>query len=193
MRLITTIAMLLLVMACVPVSRQPVTPHDAGGLDSRLFGAWYWAADDEYGYVHIGTHWKTGLLRVVMIDHRADGRLERNEYQGHSSQVDGHGYLNLQKIHSGGADADYLIVRYVIDDQGLGIALMEEEQLRKDIEQGALAGTIDGASERITADSRALMAYLLQKDAQLYPSSVYLKPLPRPAPTLAPEPDSRMD
>ena len=181
MRAITVISLLLSLLACVPVSQHPVTPHDPTAMDSRLYGVWYWAEKDEYGYVHIGTDWKTGLLRLVMLDHRADGRLSRSEYQGHSSMLAKCRYLNLQEVRDDGVDEDYLIVKYVIDGQGLGVAMMEDKILREDIQQGHLAGTVDKSTERITASGQALQAYLGAKDKALFPEMAFLTRLPQPA------------
>lgn len=178
------LCLLLSLTACVPLSQHPVKPHDATTMDSRLYGVWYWADDDEYGYVHIGTDWETGLLRLVMLDHRADGRLSRDEYQGHSSISAEHRYLNLQEVTDDGVDEDYLIIKYVIDGQGLGIAMMDSEVLREDIEKRRLAGMVERNSERITASGLALQAYLAAKDKTLFPKTAYLSRLPWPAPTV---------
>lgn len=180
MRIVAVCCLFLSLLACVPVSQHPVTPPDGTAMDTRLYGVWYWADEGEYGYVHIGIDRESGLLRLEMIDHRDDGRMSLSEYQGHSSLAGGHRYLNLQERKDAGPETDYLIAKYVIDDQGLGIALMGDGVLRKDIEEGVLAGTIAKSQERITADSKALQAYLQQKDAVLFPEMSYLKPLPRP-------------
>lgn len=191
MRFSAVFCLLVSLLGCIPVSQHPVTPHDATLMDTRLYGVWYWAEDNEYGHVHIGIDSDSGLLRLEMIDHRDDGRMSLSEYQGHSSQAGAHHYLNLREVKDCDVNADYLIVKYVIDAQGLGIALMEDDILRKDIEQGSLAGTNDKSSARITADSKTLQRYLQQKDSALFPRTAYLKRLPRPEPTVAVQTNAR--
>ncbi|MBN2428091.1 MAG: hypothetical protein JXK94_07130 [Deltaproteobacteria bacterium] len=168
------IVMLALFLAgCVPCSDNPLTAPGASGGDSALSGTWFWSEEGETGFLHIGTTRESNLLRVLMIDIKDDGKLNRMEFAGHSSLLQGQRYLNLMPLNSESECNGYWFVKYDFEGENLALYVMAVAVMEGAVKSGELPGVVndDGgsASIRITASQKELQAFVLNHDLLLFP------------------------
>ncbi|HOI96033.1 MAG TPA: hypothetical protein PK250_15120 [Syntrophobacter fumaroxidans] len=173
---------LAMIFGCVPYSDHPLSAPGQESLDNRLFGTWYSKDEKESVFIHFGFNAKSGLLNVVMVDMRSDGELEYSELNGHNTGIDGASYLSLKWAKPEEEDADgYLFVKYVVDEKGLGICIVELDVVEKGIVSGEIKGEITkrrlSSSVRIKDTSENLRAFVKKHDRELFPEMQYLSKL----------------
>ena len=137
MRLFLILVSIVFVLGCVPYSENPLTPANEETTDSSLIGTWFWKDENESGYIHIGRYEKLKMLRLIMLDYDRDDELEISEFSGHTSLLDGNTYLNLKQVRPVQEEiSGYLIVKFAVSSESLGIALMDREVVENCSENG---------------------------------------------------------
>jgi hypothetical protein len=178
---------ILLLTGCVPYADTPLTDPGEQELDTAIMGTWYWKEAGNRGYLHIGREEDSGLLRCFLMDFDDDGELDLSAYEGHTSQLGGKRYLNVRVVGDNGkAAGGYLLVRYDVRPDALGLHVMESEPVKKAI----TAGTLEGVEKKqegdwvgtlhITADREKLQAFVLENDAVLFSELKYMPRLNLP-------------
>ena len=173
-------ALLIVLAGCVPYSDHPLTEPDKANLDTSIFGTWYWHEESDSGYIHFGTDYSSGLLRVVMLEYGRDGRMDATMYSGHTSFLGGNNYLNLKQTHPQQDDRGYMIIRYRLKNGMFGISLMDNTAAENAIKEGSLKGKIKGYTH-ITEGQPKLQTFILENDEKLYKDTAFLKRLHLPA------------
>lgn len=176
--------LIVLCAGCVPYSDHPLTDPDPETLDSTIFGTWYWTEGDETGYVHIGLHQDPGRLRVLMVELDRDGDLDISEFTGHTSLLNGKTYLNLQWVRPAHEVPGYLLVKYAVQGNSLGIALADPNLFEQAIQSGSLQGSLKNAdrvsSVHIRAGQKQLQQFIVQHDPAIFEEMKYLHQLTLP-------------
>ena len=172
-------------LGCIPYSDNPLTAPGAEKIDLSILGTWFWTNDKESGYIHIGLDRKSRLLRLLMLELERDGELEVSEFSGHTSSLGGNRYLNLKWLHPAQDDpSGYMFVKYGVNPDSLGIALMDCDVVETAIEKGSLRGKVEKHGEslsvRITEGQEKLRKFILRNDKKLFPEMKYVKKLVLP-------------
>lgn len=169
---------------CVPRSEQPLSDPEKAHSDPSILGTWTWHADQEDGYLHIGWDDKSGLLRFVMVDLDGNGGLDVSELIGHTSSLEGNTYLNLKWVHPESDVPGYILAKYAVRDDSLGISLMSPEPVEKAIAGGLIMGKVgDGESSSslcITEEQKGLQEFIIGNDRDLFPETTYMQRLRPP-------------
>lgn len=183
MRNLLLIIAISFVSACVPYSKNPLTNYDSDQMDASIIGTWFWKDDVDTGYIHIGIDEKSKLLKIVMLDIDKKGGLEFTEYSGHSSILNGNKYLNLKSMRTTKAVSEnsrgYLFVKYIVNSESFGIALVNSKEVRKAIKNSTLKGELKNGIW-ITEEQLLLQEFFLEKDKILFPDMQFLKKLKPP-------------
>ncbi len=187
MRSFLILLSIVFVLGCVPYSENPLTPASEETLDSSLIGTWFWKDENESGYIHIGRYEKLKMLRLIMLDYDRDDELEISEFSGHTSLLDGNTYLNLKRVRPVRDETTgYLIVKYAVGSDSLGIALMDRDVVEKAIKGGELKGKVKksnwSSSVYIAEGQKKLQEFILRKNKALFPEMKYLPKLKLPNP-----------
>ena len=176
---------IIFVLGCVPYSDNPITTPDKEQIDSSIFGTWFWADENESGYIHIGLDEKSKLLRLLMLEFERDGEIEVSGFSGHTSSLKGNRYLNLKwMLPAQDKITGYMFIKYVVSPSSLGIALMDSKVAETAIKKGSLKGKVEKdagySSVRITEEQKKLRKFILRKDKELFPEMKYVKKLELP-------------
>lgn len=189
MRHLFLILALVLPLGCVPYSDTPLSAPYAEPVDPAIIGTWYWVEDEETGYLHVGIDEHSKLLRVAMVDLDRAGNLDISEFTGHTSAVDGNHYLNLKWVRpEPDAIPGYMVMKYQVHGDTLGIGLMDRDPVEQAIADGALKGEIIKgdwiSSLHITEGEAKLRAFVAHNDKALFPE---IKDVARLRPPPVPE------
>lgn len=181
MRYLLPILMVVSLLGCVPYSDNPLTDPSEQVLDSSISGSWFWKEDNESGYVHIGLDKESNLLRVVMLEFDKNGELNVSEFSGHTSSWEDNKYLNLRWVCPADENPGYLLVKYQVRDERLGISLMDGSVAEKAIKDGLLKGEV-GDDDRswsihITEEQGKWQQFIGRNDKELFREMVYLRRL----------------
>lgn len=185
MRYFLIIVSLGFLLSCVPYSENPLSEPDPEKIDLSILGTWFWKDENESGYIHIGLDEKSKLLKLVMIDFKSDRELDISEFFGHTSSMEGKNYLNLKWIRPTESKMNgYIFVKYIVDQESLGIALMNSEVVVSAIEGGSLQGKVEKdkffSSIHITEGQKKLQQFILHNDKALFPEIKHLPKLKLP-------------
>lgn len=183
----------ILITGCVPLSDNPLTDRDKENMDSSLYGTWYWKAENESGYLHIGLDHGSKLLRIVMLDIDKQAELELSEFLGHTSVLGENKYLNLKEVSlANKAGSGYLFVKYDTQGDVVAISILGNNTVKKAIEEGKLKGHVIknkwSSSVRVTEDQEKLQRFILENDTELFRETNYLRRIELPV--RAPPPSS---
>jgi hypothetical protein len=165
-----------LLPACLPESRNPVTPVEAAIPDDRLIGLWSGQVADEKIFLHVlkADHNK---LDILVVSHRPDGGGAIDRYQGHISALGDRRFVNLQAVEDStvddsNPDLSFLIVGYdLAGPDRLVTRFLAEQPLVDGIAAGALTGEVTdegealGRSIVLSSDSADLAKYLAAGDS----------------------------
>jgi len=168
-------------LGCVPYSDNPLTNPTEQNIDSSILGTWFWKAENESGYIHIGIDEKSKLLRLIMLDFDKDWELEASEFSGHTSSLEGNKYLNLSPANE---PPGYIFVKYNVNQEVLGISMITTDAIEKGIDNGFLNGEVKkgkwSSSIHITEGQKELQQFILKNDKALFPETKYLQKLKMP-------------
>ncbi len=182
----------LFLAGCVPCSDNPLTapPGEREGT-TALVGTWFWSESGETGFIHIGKDRDSNLMRLLMIDIKENGAMERLEFSGHPSFLQGNRYLNLKQADPEARCGGYLFVKYGLEKDALVLHLMDSVVIKKAIESGVLKGEVKesnfSSTVRITASSKELEAFVLSHDRELFLEGKVLSRLKLPVQPTKPE------
>lgn len=178
---LAAVILAMVLAGCVPCSDNPLSDPGESGNDPALLGTWFWSEEGETGFIHIGTTRESKLLRLLMIDIKEDGKLNRSEFAGHSSFFKGNRYLNLMPLDSEVECNGYWFVKYDFEGDALALFIMDVVVMERAVKSGQLAGEVkgsgDSSSMRITASQKELREFILSHDAELFPERKVLPPL----------------
>lgn len=178
MRYLLPILMFVSLLGCVPYSDNPLTDPSEQALDSSIYGSWFWKDENESGYVHIGLDKESHLLRVVMLEFDRNGELNVSEFSAHTSSLEDKAYLNLRWIRPADENPGYLLVKYQVRDERLGISLMDGSAAEKAIKEGLLKGKVGddnwAGSIQITEEQGKWQQFVGRNDKELFRETVYL-------------------
>lgn len=177
MRLIMLVIGLFLMSGCVPCSEHPLSIPGQDELDSRLYGTWFHKEDDETAFIHFGLDDKSRLLKVVFIDTKKNGELERIEFTGHNTDSGEFRYLNLKWVNPEGDCRGYLFVKYTLNENTLGIRIADFPTIQKAIESGELKGEISNSSTLLTDEPEKMREFFEKHDKELFPELQVLQKL----------------
>ncbi len=176
------------ILACVPYSDNPLTDPSEQSIDPSILGTWFWKDKDETGYIHIGIDKESKLLRLIMLDFDKDGELEVSEFSGHTSSLEENKYLNLKWVRPADEPAGYMFVRYNVNQELLGISMINTDAAEKAIDHGSLNGEVKkgewSSAIHITEAQKKLQQFILRNDRALFPETKYLKKLKAPDNTI---------
>jgi hypothetical protein len=172
MRYLFILMMVVCFLGCVPYADSPLTDAGVQPIDAKLLGSWYWKDESDSGYIHIGLDKTSKILRIMLVEFGKEGELTASEFTGHSSQLQGNSYLNLERVRPEDQEPGFLFVKYTLKPNALGISLMDAGVVSKDIESGVLKGQVTKgewtSNIHITASQEALQAYILKQDKALF-------------------------
>jgi len=179
-RLVSIFICIMLIWGCIPYSDNPITEPDEEKIDTAIFGSWFWNDAQDSGYIHIGRDEDTRMMRLVMSEFDKHGQLKVSEFLGHTSTLAGKTYMNLKWVRpAGDQPGGFLLVKYAMRPDALGLAVMSPGAVEEAIKSSALEGKLKKGnltSEiRITAVSRQLQRFIQLNDQKLFPEMVYLQ------------------
>lgn len=181
MRYLLTAFLIIILQACVPHSDNPLTEPDKDMIDASILGTWFWDEDNESGYVHIGLDQETNLLRVIMLDFDGDNKLDESEYSGHTSSLGDNKYINLKWVRPSQDEiTGYMLIKYDVGTDSLGIALMNKDIAEKAVKDGSLKGSVKDemfAAVHITDVQKQLQEFILQNDKELFAGMKFMQKL----------------
>ncbi len=139
MRILLLSFLIILALGCIPYSDTPLTDPGSQPIDASVVGTWFWNDEHESGYIHIGLDDDSALLRLFMMDFDRNEELEASEYSGHTSLLGGNTYLNIKWVRPEQKGiTGYMVVKYTVRSDSLGIALMNFEVVKKAIQNGSI-------------------------------------------------------
>jgi hypothetical protein len=163
---------------CVVYSDNPLTDPGEQDIDSSIIGTWFWREKNETGYLHIGLDEDLKALRIVMVDFDEDGELDTSQFAGHTSSLGENKYLNLFPSNDPGG---YMLVKYSVNKNTFGIAMMSTDAVKEAINSGLLSGEVRkdkwSSSIRITEEKKRLQQFIIRNDKTLFPETKYLEKL----------------
>lgn len=164
-----------LLLGCLPETRNPITPPETAIEDDRLLGPWSARVEDEDIFLHV-LRADNNRLAILVVSHRPDGRGNIDNYQGHVSALGDRRFVNLRPVEDGSVDNSnpdlgYLIVGYEWDGPDRLVArVLAEQPLVDAIAAGSLTGIVTddgsglGRDVMLTAESAQLATYLAAGD-----------------------------
>lgn len=166
--------------ACVPDSKNPLTRFDRDAMDASVYGTWFWKDDEENGYLHFGQEKASGRLQLMMVELNSNGAINVTQMLGHTSQLGVNRYLNLKFVPPDEDLAEFIIVKYEISEQGLGLSFMDPSVIEKAIVDNVLAGRVEQkghvSSVHLSEMSKKLQRFVQKHDKRLF---LEMKFLPR--------------
>lgn len=165
----------LLLAACVPDSRHPLSDPDKAVIDSRLTGLWVSRIDDEDAFVHFLPKGESEM-DILTISYTKDGGASWSAFTMFSSRIGDEWYMNVRASAANGRSADedkghgYFLYRYRVSGNGeLMVWSMAPSAAVAAIESG-LAGTVRKGKWTeeitITAPTGALAGYVGKSDPE---------------------------
>lgn len=174
-RVVAAFAIMALLAACVPTTRNPLLGPEDGVTDGRLTGLWTGMVDKQRVYFHFIAQNDDGY-HVLGLTH--GGPEEHGGWSAYGVRTVRLGearYMSVEPLVDDGKlvddDERFIACRYRIGPTGeLLIWTMSEEPVILDIEAGKLAGQVDegrfGTSIDITATTAELAAYVAAADPE---------------------------
>jgi hypothetical protein len=168
--LLLTFMAALALSACVVGSYQPITPLQQATINTALLGTWLPVAAPGnkahtgptrtgYHLYHVGEHEDGHSYRIQDIRLDGNGYLKSDEIIGHGSVVNGQRYLNLISVDEG--KQAYILVRYVVEQDGLVLYSVNDDVYKQHLQAGLI--TEDPKEEGIiTMPSDKLYNYMAQ-------------------------------
>ncbi len=164
----------ILLAACVPESRHPLSNPGSAVVDQRLTGVWKTKIDDETVIAHF-LEKSDGEMRIVAVAHKDGGGGGWTTYSMFVSRLGDEWYMNVKFVGENGKpneieDPPYHLVRYRISEDGkLTIWTMAKPAVIAAIESG-LAGKVKKGKwfneTLITAPTDELAAFVRSSDPQ---------------------------
>lgn len=169
---LAVVSVALVLSACIPDSRHPLSDPADGQGDDRLIGRWFFVGEREKGYVDVSP---AGSGRYhARVRNGPDASSHETETDILPTRIDGQLFMTVTGFGppEGGKPegAPHLIVRYDITGEGYWLIYwMDRKALAEDIRDGLVVGEVEpsdlwGETVRLTADSQALSAYLMAAD-----------------------------
>lgn len=184
MRIFLLLMLLIPISACVPQSKNPLTGFDRDAMDTSVFGTWFWKDERHSGYLHIGQEKESGLLVLMMVKLDSSGKIDVTQLQGHTSLLGELRYLNLKLVAPIDGISGYIFLKYVIEDEGLGLVFMDPSIIKKAIEDKELDGRVEledrTSSVHLTETSNKLQQFVVEHDQELFSEMNYLSRLVLP-------------
>ena len=185
MRTLSILLTVILLSGCVPYADTPLTDSGVQPIDAEVLGTWYWNDKGDSGFLHIGLDEAAKSLKLILVEWGKNNELVTSEFSGHTSNLKGMRYINLKPIRPEGEATGFLLIRYVIKKNALGISLMNTQAVTKDIESGTLKGEVIRenltSAVHITASQEMLRRYILEHDSSLYTDTKFLSRLSLPS------------
>jgi hypothetical protein len=173
-----------LMWGCLPYSDNPLSDPFKEPLDRSICGTWFARDKEEVVYLHIGEDFESKLLRVIMIDVHGDQNMDVSQLIGHTTEIGGNKYLNLQWARPSSEPAGFMFVKYTSDGDRLGIWVSNTSVLTDAVKKGRLKGSVDGKSSyadvRITENQDGLRRFVTVNDNELFDEMHFLKRLRLP-------------
>lgn len=173
---------LLTLAGCVAYSDQPLTDLGAQPIDTALIGSWSIVDQDESVYLHIGLDKDPRQLRVLMVETNKKRELGYAEFTGHNSRINGRQYLNLKSKDPADPAPGYLIMKYTVDGNALGLAFMHNKVAADAIARGKLKGETDPddrfSAAHITESQKKLRRFVAKHDQELFGEMTYMSRVP---------------
>lgn len=151
-----------MVVSTNPLSTVP-------GNDSRLLGRWITKTEDETGYIQFdeGPH---QTMRVSMFGDQLTPDHSNQTYAMFTTRFGGNDYMNLK--FTGPKDQRYVIVRYTVTKDKLGIWLLAGDKIKSAIVAGKLKGKeIEGntfSAFEITDKSANISAFIQSSSEDVF-------------------------
>lgn len=172
----------LLIFGCT-FSKEPISNWGAEEIDSNLIGTWILDDNDdsEFEFIHVGyTH--SDLLTFMLIGFEENGSLKQIELEGFNSTVDNSKYLNLRFLsvaETGIIDdyPNYIIVKYQLQEDTIGLAILSETSIKRAITEGVLQGVRGGMLSETVIESpqEELQEFLRTHDKEIFEDYIYLR------------------
>jgi hypothetical protein len=178
-----------LLTGCLVDSKNPIAPPSAEAIDPDILGTWGTRGEDGAVFFHVfqPTGGVPGAVEVIAVGFEKDKSGSIDRYCGHLSRIGKQHFINLIGPVEDCAKTEgepYFFVAYDRTPDGvLTIRLMLEDEIKKAIGSGKLAGEKDaagGPTAHITADSAAIRAFILADTGSLWDKA--LAPLRRVVP-----------
>ena len=170
--LLLTLAVLLNLTGCLPVSQNPLSTPENATADDRLGGVWYGKSGEDEVFLHFVPS-QTAEMQAVEVDHEKKGAAHTTLYTVFPTVLGAQHYLNIQE----GKNKPYYLARYQISGSGaLTIWLMSETSAAKAVKKGKIKGKVvdrpmgDQAPQRditITDTTEHLAAFVKKSDPDL--------------------------
>jgi hypothetical protein len=179
----------LFLAGCLVDSKNPIGPPSADAVDPDILGTWGAQGEDGAVFFHVfqPTGGVPGAVEVIAVGFEKDKSGSVDRYCGHLSRIGKLHFINLIGPVEDCAKTEgqpYFFVAYDRTLDGvLTIRLMLEDEIKKAIGSGKLAGQKDAGgapTAHITADSAAIRAFILADTGALWDKA--LAPLRRVAP-----------
>jgi hypothetical protein len=168
--LLFTLALLLNLAGCLPVSQNPLSSIENATPDPRLPGVWYGKSSEDEIFLHFVSG-DSAEMQVVEVDHEKKGAAHTTLYTLIPSTIGDQRYLSIRE----GKDKPYYLAHYQVANGTLKIWLMSDKILAKAVKAGKLKGTFsekkqgDGSVDRditITDTSEHLAAFVKKSEPE---------------------------
>jgi hypothetical protein len=141
-RLYFLIALLccLLLTACYPESKSPLTDENNSQPDKDLIGVWRGKIENDLVYFHFAKG-KKNEINGVEIDHQTDSGLKVTAYDIFCTKIGESKYLSVHEVGEK-KPAGYLFFKYAISNKKLMFWAIDDKKLAEAIKSGALKGEV---------------------------------------------------
>lgn len=179
---VTLLVLCALLAACIPESKNPLSPPNGAAADPRLEGVWAMTKDGETAYVHIHRRNEKGhslvstsggeWTDITLVSHEKTSGIEVAHFTMFPTRLGRSAFMNLRGIEDGKVSKTYTLARYEVTWLGkLKIWLMSESLAADAVRSGKLRGKVKrGTDVEITDTTERLAAFVASADhAKLFP------------------------
>lgn len=177
MRLALGISCLFLLAGCIPCSDAPLSQPGAQVPDAALMGMWTHTQGPETVTLHFGLAGDPRQITIVMTETDRAGKLDSSTMSALTTKAGDRNYLNIRFGDENAAEPGYLFVKYVVDGDTLGIAIIDSDAVSKGIQSGEIEGEVSAgewaSTIRIREAPGKLLVFLDGHDEELFPEMQY--------------------
>lgn len=165
---ILSLFILVLVPACEPIGKNPLSDPEKAKLDKRILGLWVGKTEsDSLCYLHaVGAGKNVDLVAII---HNEGSGAELLQLKVFPTKIKGHCYMNIRFVDATGEpNGRYIFAQYDIVDSNneLRIRPLRREPIVQAIKKGDLKGEVSklGRSVQIDAESDDLATFFMKSD-----------------------------
>jgi len=148
---------------CIAESIHPLSDPENAKYDDRLMGLWRSTFDGDIVCLHFGNRDDVSM-DIIVVEHKKDGGIDPEGYVMFPTIIDKTYYMNVQRKDLKQRDKGYIFVKYEITENILNLWLIDNDKIKRSIENGIIEGKIVigkwGDTIKITDTTPNLVKYI---------------------------------